>query len=83
MKGGRGGGTYTAEEMADEAYEDSARSVFIVGIEAFESSRFLICVEDGEVGAFFEGGLCGWVVVDFDIADEVSLRVYGHSRVEK
>ena len=72
-------GTYTAEEVADETYEDTPRSVFIVGVEAFECSGFLVCVEDGEIGDFFKGGFCGWVVVDFDIACEVGLGVDGHS----
>ena len=60
----REGGTYTAEEMANETYEDSSGAIFVIGVEAFERVRFLVCVEDGEVGNFFEGGFCGWVVVD-------------------
>ena len=81
--GGEERGTYTAEEMADETYQDSARSVFVVGVEAFECSRFLVCVEEGEVGDFFEGSFCGWVVVDFDVAHEVRLGVDGHCGVEE
>ena len=80
---GEEGGTYTAEEMADENYEDSSRSVLVVGVEAFECSQFLVCVEDGEVGDFFEGGFCGWVVVDLDIAHEVRLGVHGHGGAEE
>ena len=77
------GGTYTAEEMADETYEDAARSNFVVGVEGFESVGFVICVKHGEVCDFFEGGFCGGVVVDFDIAYEVGLRVDGHVAVHE
>lgn len=45
--------------------------------------RFVVRVENGDVSNFFQGGFCGWVVVDFDIAHEVGLRVDSHVPVDK
>lgn len=44
---------YTAEEMPYEHHEHSAWSIFVVRIEALESVRLLVRIEDRKICDFF------------------------------
>lgn len=61
-------GTYTAEEMPDENHEHAPRSMFVICVERFESMRFLVHIQYGNVCDFFELLFCGCFIVDFNVA---------------
>ena len=74
------GHAYATEEMPYKYYQDPARTILIVGIQALESVLLPILVQHGQVGDLLQVSFGGRIVVDLDIAFEVGGRVFnGHA----
>lgn len=74
------GGPYATEEMAYKDDENSARSILVVGIQALECILLPILIQHRQVGDLLEVFFGRRIVVDLDVAFEVSRRVL-HSHV--
>lgn len=68
------------EEMAYKDDENSARSILVVGIQALECILLPILIQHRQVGDLLEVFFGRRIVVDLDVAFEVSRRVL-HSHV--
>lgn len=64
-------GSYTTEEMTYEYYENPARTIVVVGVQALEGILLPILVQHRQLGYFLEVSFGRGIVVDLDIALEV------------
>lgn len=75
--------TYTTEEMPYEDDEYSARSIFIVGIQALEGMLLPILIQYRQVRDLLQGSFGRRIVVDLDVALEIASRVFDSHIVER